>query len=593
VVRLFGVPPWRAGGRSADVEGLSSCYSGAQRGAMSARCESDAGFHVDNCGDYRSNAYNAINAFADPSQVQCALGIGDAVHTAEPVYSSYNCGDVTGRLFNFSLAPRSDGDFQGRLPPGQYECHNNLGYKSSYTDGLGNHTVYDPTTAAAVEVGLSAAGCPRQLVNDERRGGIKVPTSLLHRKLELELQIKVKCQEPEKLLSKMDGQHEAGLAVENLRIGNAAGRKTRVSIRKSDFAGSSARTCDRASDVDRFYQCDSEVVIRCDQMDRATDPPNADDTSSSGSSDSSLRGRERYGRPRGTRNRQRHCSPSLSVHRQFHRGSDRRSRRRSRDKVKWIKPEKFNGHGSFETCLVQFENCAAYNEWNLTDKAAHRRWSLMGTAAQLLWGSEHLPYEELLDKLKRRFSSKGMEEKFQTELRCRRRNNGESLRELAHDIRRLMTLAYPGEQSSLSEHIARDAFLSALGDPDFELKIREHDQVDLDDALQTAQRYEVFKGAAQSSAATRSRRNRSVAEVQEDQVKPVEEVCNNTKPFASAPATRNSQNYSRRRGFINSESAGDSLPNGRLMSCDGLAILRLQKVRLKNARNGWLRRILR
>ena len=80
----------------------------------------------------------------------------------------------------------------------------------------------------------------------------------------------------------------------------------------------------------------------------------------------------------------------------------------------------------------------------------------------------------------------------------------------------------------------------------------------MDDALQTAQRYEVFKGAAQSSAATRSRRNRSVAEVQEDQVKPVEEVCNNTKPFASAPATRNSQNYSRRRGFINSESAGDT-----------------------------------
>jgi len=73
---------------------------------------------------------------------------------------------------------------------------------------------------------------------------------------------------------------------------------------------------------------------------------------------------------------------------------------------------------------------------------------------------------DLLDKLlKMRFSGKGMEEKFQTERRCRRRNKGESLRELAHDIRRLMTLAYPGEQSSLSEHIARDAFLTALADP--------------------------------------------------------------------------------------------------------------------------------
>ena len=39
-------------------------------------------------------------------------------------------------------------------------------------------------------------------------------------------------------------------------------------------------------------------------------------------------------------------------------------RQRSRDKAKWIKPEKFNGHGSFETFLVQFENCASYNRWS-------------------------------------------------------------------------------------------------------------------------------------------------------------------------------------------------------------------------------------
>jgi hypothetical protein len=68
-----------------------------------------------------------------------------------------------------------------------------------------------------------------------------------------------------------------------------------------------------------------------------------------------------------------------------------------------------------------------------------------------------------------------MEERFQTELRCRRRAKGESLRELAQDIRRLMALAYPGEKSSLSEHIARDAFLTALDDPEFELKIRERE----------------------------------------------------------------------------------------------------------------------
>ena len=131
---------------------------------------------------------------------------------------------------------------------------------------------------------------------------------------------------------------------------------------------------------------------------------------------------------------------------------------RPRDTSGWIKPEKFNAHGSFETFLVQFENCASYNRWSRSDKEAHPRWSLTATAAQLLWGSEGVSYAELLDKLKTRFSGKGMEEKFQSELRYRRRNRGESLRELAHDVRRLMTLAYPGEQYTLSEHIARDAF---------------------------------------------------------------------------------------------------------------------------------------
>ena len=85
-----------------------------------------------------------------------------------------------------------------------------------------------------------------------------------------------------------------------------------------------------------------------------------------------------------------------------------------------------------------------------------------------------------------------MEEKFQNELRCRRRARNETLRELAPDVQRLMALAYPGERSSLSEHIARDAFLSALDDADLELKVREREPIDLDAAVKLAQRFEVF-----------------------------------------------------------------------------------------------------
>ena len=135
-------------------------------------------------------------------------------------------------------------------------------------------------------------------------------------------------------------------------------------------------------------------------------------------------------------------------------------RRREESKNSWMKPEKFNGHGSFESFLYQFNNCASYNRWPETDKLAHLRWAMTGAAAQLLWGTEEMSFSELMEKLRCRFSGRGMEEKFQTELRCRRRGKGESLHELAQDIRRLMLLAYPSENSKLAEHLARDAFLN-------------------------------------------------------------------------------------------------------------------------------------
>jgi len=98
-----------------------------------------------------------------------------------------------------------------------------------------------------------------------------------------------------------------------------------------------------------------------------------------------------------------------------------------------------------------------------------------------------------------------MEEQFQTELRCRRRRKHESLSELAQDVRRLMALAYPGEKSTLAEHLARDAFLSALNDPDFELRICEKDPPDLDTALKYAQRYEVSKNVVDATSDVRLR----------------------------------------------------------------------------------------
>ena len=169
------------------------------------------------------------------------------------------------------------------------------------------------------------------------------------------------------------------------------------------------------------------------------------------------------------------------------------------DPRKWMKPDKFSGTGSVETFLAQFDICAAYNGWTDKDKAAHLKCCLTGVAGQLLWDTgrpDALTYSELREKLRRRFGSDDQQEKFQAELRARRRRKGETLAELYQDVRRLMTLAYPGEgSSSLCEQIAKDYFIAALGDRDLELKIREREPRDLESAFKHAVRIEAYEKA--------------------------------------------------------------------------------------------------
>jgi len=161
-------------------------------------------------------------------------------------------------------------------------------------------------------------------------------------------------------------------------------------------------------------------------------------------------------------------------------------------------PDKFNGSTSVEAFLAQYEACARYNKWKENDKLAHLCWCLSGPASQILWDvgpSHELSYKQLVQKVRQRFGNEGQEERFQAELRTRKRKRGESLQILHQDIRRLMSLAYPGETSRFSELLAKDSFLSALEDPQFELKCREHEPKDLGTALRVAMRLEKYEKA--------------------------------------------------------------------------------------------------
>jgi len=50
-----------------------------------------------------------------------------------------------------------------------------------------------------------------------------------------------------------------------------------------------------------------------------------------------------------------------------------------------IKPQKFDGTGSWESWWAHFQNCATYIRWTERDKLAFLKRALTGSAAQVLW----------------------------------------------------------------------------------------------------------------------------------------------------------------------------------------------------------------
>ena len=166
---------------------------------------------------------------------------------------------------------------------------------------------------------------------------------------------------------------------------------------------------------------------------------------------------------------------------------------------------------------MTFDNAAEHNGWDKKEKLAHLRASLTGVPLELLWYAGEITYDHLVKKLMDRFEAVGMEHRYRNELRCRRRREGGSLRELAQGIGRLMTLAYPGAgDSHIGQHIVMDSFLAALADHDLQVKVRDRDPDTLEEAVKLALRFETTTTAIESSAPSRQRAVRRVDEQSPD-----------------------------------------------------------------------------
>ena len=166
---------------------------------------------------------------------------------------------------------------------------------------------------------------------------------------------------------------------------------------------------------------------------------------------------------------------------------------------------------------------------------------------ELLWESGNITYEQLVTKLKDRFGTVGLEQRYRTELRCRRRREGESIRELAQGIRSLMLQAYPGESDSrMGQHIAMGSFIKALADAEMQVKIHDRQPDTLKEAVKAALRYESSRAAAESSSSSRQRSVRRV-EDQPSESQPAESETAAASRHAQADLSRQSDGTVRRK----------------------------------------------
>ena len=133
-----------------------------------------------------------------------------------------------------------------------------------------------------------------------------------------------------------------------------------------------------------------------------------------------------------------------------------------------VKPPSFSGKGSVRTFLTKFNNCVRYNRWMDREKLHYLTNALKDPAAQVLWDLQSdgaMSYRELRATRLRVYGSEGQAEVYRAQLKLVRRKKGESLTDMAMEIRRLMVMAFPGPMDRTTKIVARDVFQDALDDP--------------------------------------------------------------------------------------------------------------------------------
>ena len=158
-------------------------------------------------------------------------------------------------------------------------------------------------------------------------------------------------------------------------------------------------------------------------------------------------------------------------------------------------PEKFSGKSNYKDWLAQFLACKDLNNWTDAQACQFLAILLSGSALQVfadLDEGSRKNFKLILDTLKSRFDPDLDVSVHWARLKDRTRNKGESLPELAGNIRRLVAKAYPHSDKDSVEQIAVQYFVDALDNREIKLQVRRSKPKSLSEAMKIALDEESF-----------------------------------------------------------------------------------------------------
>ncbi len=184
-------------------------------------------------------------------------------------------------------------------------------------------------------------------------------------------------------------------------------------------------------------------------------------------------------------------------------GRRRRSHgpRRKRSRPLNVAPTIFDGTGNWEEFKEDFSGCAEMGGWTKSQKTKLLAHYLRNKARTFYWAlpdDVKCSYSKSIRALEIRYGSQRKQELYKSLLSERKRKADESISELADEIRMLTLKAYPQLPDDAKEALAYASFQKAV-DRDLKIKFLDKGCVNMDEAVEVAERYEILIGRSRTS----------------------------------------------------------------------------------------------